>query len=123
MPEALPYRHLYEVLLRFDGADKLRGAHAQYIEGYKVGDTIISAKLGDAIPLSLVDAADVESLTNSLGESNLALLFAKEAAEADSLAAKERATVAEAKEAEAVAKVEELTPLLARVAELEAIAK
>lgn len=88
MPEATPYRHLYEVLLRFDGPTILRGAHVQYIEGFAVDGQVISAKLGDALPLSLADKADEPTLAGAIGEAALALLTAKEAAEADATAAR-----------------------------------
>lgn len=108
MANALPYRHLYEVLLRFDGADKLRGAHAQYIEGYAVDGQAISATLGPAIPLSLVDEADKAALKVVLGEANMALLTAKESAEADAAVARAEVVEAEQRVKDAEAKVAEM---------------
>lgn len=103
--------NLYEFLVRFDGAGKFQGAHAQYTEG----QTPLPA-----VPLSKVASADRATIKAVVGEAMLACLEAKEGAEAAALAAEERATVAEAKEAEAVAKVESVAHLIAIKEQLDA---
>ena len=101
---------LYEVLLRFDDAGKLKGAHAQYLDAITEDGVVISATPGHAIPLSLVEAADKATLTAALGEASAALLTAKEAAEAEVVSLR----------AEMQAKDATAQSLMARVAELEA---
>jgi hypothetical protein len=76
------FKHLYEVLLRFDENGKLKGAHAQYLEGVIEDGVVLSAKQGDALPLSLVEGADGLTLKKVLGDSLSAVIEAKEAAEA-----------------------------------------
>jgi hypothetical protein len=82
------FKHLYEVLLRFDADGKLQGAHAQYLEGIKEDGVVLSAQPGGALPLSLVDSADGLTLKGVLGDSLSAVIEAKEAAEADAAAAR-----------------------------------
>lgn len=79
---------LYEVLLRFDEAGKLKGAHAQYLESIVEDGAVISAKPGGALPLSLVDKADALTLKGVLGEALAPVIEAKEVAEADAAAAR-----------------------------------
>lgn len=73
---------LYEVLLRFDEAGALKGVHAQYLSVVKEDGKVISAVPGQAVPLSLVDEGDKATLKAALGEAAVALIEAKEAAEA-----------------------------------------
>ena len=82
------FKHLYEVLLRFDEGGKLKGAHAQYLEGIKEDGIVLSAQPGVALPLSLVDSADGLTLKKILGDSFSAVIEAKEVAEADAAAAR-----------------------------------
>lgn len=77
------FKHLYEVLLRFDADGKLQGAHAQYLEGIKEDGVIISAQPGGALPVSLVDNADGLTIKKILGEALASVIDAKEAAEAE----------------------------------------
>jgi hypothetical protein len=78
------FKHLYEVLLRFDADGKLQGAHAQYLEGIKEDGVVLSAQPGGALPLSLVDSADGLTLKGVLGDSLSAVIEA----EADAAAAR-----------------------------------
>ena len=112
------FRHLYEVLLRFDAEGKLAGAHAQYLSGIAEDGVTLQATPGDAVPLSLVDAADKLTLKKVLGDATAALVEAKEAAESEATEAKARA---EADAAEARAELEAKdASIQALLAELEA---
>lgn len=77
------FRTLYEILFRFDEAGKLKGAHAMYLEGVSEDGVVLSAQTGAAVPLSLVEGADALTVKKVLGDATLALLTAKEEAEAD----------------------------------------
>ena len=112
------FRHLYEVLLRFDAEGKLAGAHAQYLSGIAEDGVTLQATPGDAVPLSLVDAADKLTLKKVLGDATAALVDAKEAAEAEKEAI---TTKAEADAAAARAEIEAKdASIQALMAELEA---
>lgn len=86
MPILAKTKTLYEVLLRFGVDGKLAGAHAQYLESITEDGVVISATPCNAIPLSLVEAADKATLTAALGKATAALIAAKEAAEAEAAA-------------------------------------
>lgn len=103
------FKHLYEILLRFDGDGNLQGAHAQYLEGVKKDGTVISATPGHAIPLSLVPSADKPTLTAAIGEAAEALLVAKEAAEAEAAGVKAEFKAKDANIQALLTQVEDLT--------------
>lgn len=79
---------LYEVLFRFDESGKLKGAHAQYLETVDEDGTILAQKVGNAIPLSLLDSGDGLTVKKVLGDALSAVIEAKEAAEAEVAALK-----------------------------------
>ena len=79
---------LYEILLRFNDAGKLQGAHVQYCA---------NGVPGIATSLSLVAAKDKPTLKAAIGEAMLAALEAKETAEERATEAKSAADAAEAK--------------------------
>lgn len=79
---------LYEVLFRFDESGKLKGAHAQYLETVAEDGAILAQKLGDALPVSLLEGDDGLTVKKILGEALATVIEAKEAAEADAAAAR-----------------------------------
>lgn len=79
---------LYEVLFRFDESGKLKGAHAQYLETVDEDGTILAQKVGNAIPLLLLNSGDGLTVKKVLGDALSAVIEAKEAAEAEVAALK-----------------------------------
>lgn len=61
MAQVEDFKHLYEVLIRFDEQSKFKGAHAQYLEVLKIDGVVRSASVGDAVPLSEADLSEVMS--------------------------------------------------------------
>ena len=97
---------LYELLLRFDVDGKLAGAHAQYLVTITEDGKVVNTAPGQALPVSLTDAADKLTLRTILGEALAPAIEAKE--------------VAEAAAADALAKVEAVAGLVAAKEQLEA---
>lgn len=110
---------LYEILIRFNDSGSLQGAHAQYLT---------NGMPGPAVPLSLVDDADKPTLAAAMGEATTAALAKAEAADTARKNAEARfAEVAgeniEALKADNAAKDANIQALLAKVADLEALAE
>lgn len=83
MPSLTEFRHIYEVLIRFNGGGALQGAHVQYLEGVARDGVPIQATPGPALPLSLADAGDQLTLAAVLGEATIAAVEASTSALAE----------------------------------------
>jgi hypothetical protein len=114
MSSLTEFRHLYEVLIRFNGAGAFQGAHVQYLEGVARDGVPIQATPGPALPLSLADAGDQLTLASVLGEATVAAVEASAAAAAE--LAEVRAQLAQ-REAELTAVRERLTAAEASLAQ------
>lgn len=111
------FRHLNELLFRFNDDGDLQGVHAIYLEGIAENGVRIQAQPGTAIPLSLVDAADRPTVAAALGDAMSAVVTAKETAEAAYAA---KCAECDALDMEVAAKDANIQTLLAKVADLEA---
>lgn len=125
------FRHLYEVLVRFNDQGAYQGAHVQYLEGVKRDGVVIQAQPGPAMPLALAEGGDQTTLAAVLGDAVASALDASTSALASAASREEDATraiqaaedaVAAAQEAEGSAKTALAEAIDALAAEREALA-
>jgi len=120
-------KHLYEVLFRFNESGQAQGAHAQYREIVKEGDVVLADRIGDAVPVSLLDAPDKLTVAQVIGDAMAGVVALKDekVAMCDELTAQVAALEADlaaqvsALQAELAAKDANIQELIAQVGNLE----
>ena len=101
------FRHLYEVLVRFNDKGAFQGAHVQYLEGVTRDGVVIQAQPGAAMPLALAEGGDKLTIAAVLGDVVASALDASTAALATATSREEDATRAIQAAAESVAAAQE----------------
>ena len=116
---------LYEVLFRFDEAGKAQGCHAIYREIVTEDGEILADRIGQAIPVSLLDAADKLTVKTVIGDAMFAVVKAKDEAVAEVTSLKAevitKGNIIADKEAAIAEKEAIIATKAAKVVELEAM--